>query len=207
MRRSLKRFTTWVKSALLRAVQTLLNTGHSPHCLITPQSRFCPGNLTVMPDQAVILIAEDREDDILLISRALERAHVFNPIQIVRHGEEAIAYLSGEGKFANRDEFPLPSLMLLDLKMPRTDGFEVLSWIRQQPSLKALRVIVLTSSADMHDVNRAYQLGANSFLVKPMDFEDFIGIGKFLNDYWLRTDQAPEISRPPRQKLSRPDLN
>ena len=153
-----------------------------------------------MPEQDVILIAEDREDDILLILRALKRAEVVNPVQIVRNGEEAISYLKGEGKFANRDEFPLPSLLLLDLKMPRTDGLETLRWIRQQPGLKALRVIVLTSSDHIHDVNQAYQLGANSFLVKPMDFENFIAIGKFLKDYWLRTDQAPKISRPPKTK-------
>ena len=157
-----------------------------------------------MPNQAPILIAEDREDDILLMRRALKMACVFNPIQIVRNGEEVIAYLKGEAKFAHRDEFPLPSLLLLDLKMHRTDGFEVLIWIRQQPDLKALRVIVLTSSEDIRDVNRAYQLGANSFLVKPMDFENFTEIGKFLNDYWLRTDRAPSISRPLNQQRLRP---
>lgn len=156
-----------------------------------------------MPDQAVILIAEDHDDDIVLIRRSLNRAHVFNPLQIVGNGEEVIAYLSGEGKFANRDEFPLPSLLLLDLKMPRMDGFQVLQWIRRQNSLKALRVIVLTSSADIRDVNLAYQLGANSFLVKPMDFENFVEIGKFLNDYWLRTDQEPAISRPLKQRIPR----
>ena len=156
-----------------------------------------------MPDQSVILIAEDRDDDILLIRRSLNQAHVFNPLQIVGNGEEVIAYLSGEGKFANRDEFPLPSLLLLDLKMPRMDGFQVLQWIRRQTSLKALRVIVLTSSADIRDVNLAYQLGANSFLVKPMDFENFVEIGKFLNDYWLRADQEPAISRPLKQRIPR----
>ena|SRR6266850_1347340 len=159
-----------------------------------------------MPDQAVILIAEDREDDILLIQRALRKAQVLNPVQIVHNGDEVIAYLKGEGKFSNRAEYPLPSLLLLDLKMPRTDGFEVLIWIREEPNLRALRVIVLTSSADMRDVNRAYELGANSFLVKPMDFEDYAGIGRFLNEYWLRTDRAPEISRPPKTKNAASDL-
>src|SRR6266446_2925519 len=133
-----------------------------------------------MPEQDLILIAEDLDDDILLIRRSLEKASVLNPLQIVRNGEQVIAYLNGVGKFANRDEYPLPSLLLLDLKMPRTDGFEVLRWIHEQPGLKALRVIVLTSSEDMRDVNEAYELGANSFLVKPMDFENFIEIGKFL---------------------------
>jgi CheY-like chemotaxis protein len=155
-----------------------------------------------MPDNALILIAEDREDDVLLIQRALKRAHVFIPIQIVRDGDETIAYLKGEDKFANRDEYPLPSLLLLDLKMPRTDGFEVLRWIRQQPGLKALRVIILTSSADILDVNKAYELGANSFLQKPMDFENFVGMSKFLSDYWLRTDLAPAISRPSKESIA-----
>src|SRR2546421_5159781 len=116
-----------------------------------------------MPDQAVILIAEEREDDVLLVRRRLTRARIFKPIQVVGNGDELIAYLKAEGKFASRDEYPLPSLILLDLKMPGTDGFEVLRWIREQPALKALRVIVLTSSDAMRDVNEAYESGANSF--------------------------------------------
>ena len=118
-----------------------------------------------MPDLTVILLVEDRQDDVFLIRTALEKGRVFNPIQAVQDGEEAIAYLTGEGKFGNREEFPLPGLILLDLKMPRMDGFELLKWIRQQPGLQALRVIVLTSSDHIPDVNLAYQLGANSFLL------------------------------------------
>src|SRR2546421_1762482 len=156
--------------------------------------------LAIMPDNALILIAEDREDDVLLIRRALEKAGVTNPTQIVRNGEETMAYLRGEGRFSNRAEYPLPSLLLLDLKMPRKDGFEVLRWIRQQPMLKALRVIVLTSSEDIRDVNRAYKIGANSFLVKPMDFENSLEISKFVKDYWLARDQPPQISRPQKPK-------
>ncbi len=158
-----------------------------------------------MPEQDLILIAEDLEDDIVLIRRALQRADVQNPVQIVRNGDQVIAYLSGEGKFANREEYPLPSLLLLDLKMPRMDGFEVLRWIRKQPGLRALRVIVLTSSEDIRDVNEAYELGANSFLVKPMDFENSVEISKFLKDYWLRKDRAPVVSRSPRQSQVRHD--
>ena len=158
-----------------------------------------------MPDRDLILIAEDHEDDVLLIRRSLERANVFNPIQVVHNGEETMAYLRGEGRFSNRAEYPLPALLLLDLKMPRKDGFEVLRWIRQQPTLKALRVVVLTSSEDIRDVNRAYESGANSFLVKPMDFENSVEIAKFLKDYWLRTDKAPSLSRPPALNSLRPD--
>src|SRR4051794_24168262 len=118
-----------------------------------------------MPETALILLAEDDEDHVLLVRRAFNQARILNPLHVVRDGEQAIAYFKGVGIYANRDEYPLPGLFLLDLKMPRTSGFEVLDWVRSQPSLKALRVIVLTTSADMKDVNRAYQLGATSFLV------------------------------------------
>ena len=104
------------------------------------------------------------------------------------------------GKQFNRAEFPLPALLVLDLKMPRMDGFEVLRWIREQPELKVLRVLVLTASADMRDVNLAYELGANSFLVKPLNFESFIQICKFVTNYWLHTDRAPAVTPPPKSK-------
>jgi len=148
-----------------------------------------------MSETSIILVAEDREDDILLIKQALAKANVSRPLYFVCDGEEAIAYLQGIGKFSNRDEHPLPDLLLLDLKMPRIDGFEVLKWIRQQPGLSTMRVVVLTSSTDMKDVNLAYQLGANSFLVKPLDFECFAELGKFINEYWLRLDKGPRTSR------------
>lgn len=154
-------------------------------------------------DHAVILIVEDREDDIVLMRRALTKGYISHPIQIVRDGDEAIAYLKGEGKYANREEFPLPALVLLDLKMPRVDGFEVLEWIRSQPELNTLRVVVLTSSDAMRDVNRAYQLGANSFLVKPLDFENFIHLTRQIKQYWLSADQAPTVERPPRSNPAR----
>ena len=148
-----------------------------------------------MPDNGLILIAEDQEDDILLIRRSLEKAGVRNPIHVVRNGEETIAYLKGEAKSAIQDECRVPSLLLLDLKMPRMDGFEVLRWIRQQPGLKALRIIVLTSSEDIRDVNLAYELGANSYMVKPMDFDQSVEICKFLKDYWLRRARGESVSR------------
>jgi CheY-like chemotaxis protein len=153
-----------------------------------------------MSDQAVILLAEDREDDILLIRRAFAQGKVFNPLQVVRDGDETISYLAGIGKYQNRAEYPLPDLLLLDLKMPRVDGFEVLKWVRQQPELAALRVVVLTSSDSIRDVNAAYHLGANSFMVKPMDFENVVEMGKMLRDYWLRDSKTPETSRPPREQ-------
>ena len=151
-----------------------------------------------MPDQSVILLAEDREDDILLVRRSFTKSFITNPLQVVRDGEEAIEYLKGEGRYANRAEFPLPALMLLDLKMPRRDGFEVIKWVRQQPGLRELPIVVLTSSENMRDVNTAYKLGANSFLVKPMEFDDFQAMTNFLSQYWLRLNKAPDTSRPTR---------
>jgi CheY-like chemotaxis protein len=151
-----------------------------------------------MPDTGVILLAEDREDDVVMIRRAFRQAYVSNPLHVVSDGAEAISYMKGEGKYRNREEFPLPDLMLLDLKMPRVDGFEVLKWIREQPSLAALRVVVLTSSEDLRDVNRAYKLGANSFMVKPVDFEDVVHMSQFLTKYWLGMSKVPEIHRAPK---------
>ena len=157
-----------------------------------------------MSDQALFLLVEDSEDDILLTRRAFVRANILNPLQVVRNADEAIQYLAGEGPYSNRDEFPLPSVVLLDLKMPGKDGFEVLRWIRQQPGLNTMRVIVLTSSNTMKDVNEAYQLGANSFLVKPVEFEQFVLATLALKGYWIWLDHEPETFRPPRKKPSNP---
>src|SRR5262249_39116010 len=137
---------------------------------------------------------------IRLIRRAFDKAEIPNPLQVVRNGEEAMAYLAGEKEFANRAEFPLPKLILLDLKMPGLDGFEVLKWIRSQPGLKGLIVVVLTSSDHIRDVNEAYSLGANSFMVKPMDFENIVELSRLLRDYWIMANRSPETFRQPRFK-------
>jgi len=150
-------------------------------------------------DEPIILLAEDRPEDIILIRRAFAQGGIDNPLYIVRDGEEAIAYLSGFGRYSNREEFPLPHLLLLDIKMPKVDGFEVLKWVRQQPGFGTLVVIVLTSSQDIFDVNKAYGLGANSFLVKPMDFDNFRVTCKTIKDYWLHMNKLPETQRPPKK--------
>jgi CheY-like chemotaxis protein len=124
------------------------------------------------PTQKFILLVEDNRDDVLLIRRAFERAAFGVRLLSVPTGMEAIAYLNGEHPYHERTRFPLPDLVLLDIKMPGTDGFEVLSWIRDQRQFSDLPVVMLTSSDEIRDVNRAYQLGANSFLVKPLDFEN-----------------------------------
>ena len=146
--------------------------------------------------QAVVLLADDNEDDVVTLRHALRRARIEAPLHVVEDGEEAIAYLRGVGKFSNRAEFPLPDLFLLDLRMPKVDGFEVLEWLRQQPSLAPLRTIVLTASDDFFDVDRAYALGANSFLTKSMDLLDFGNTLEATFRYWLTTTRAPHVHRP-----------
>ena|SRR5688500_20058941 len=146
--------------------------------------------------QPVVLLAEDNDNDVFMLREALRRAGLEIALQVVEDGEEAIAYLRGTGKFANRAEYPLPDLFLLDLRMPRRDGFEVLRWLRRQPSLGPLRTIVLTTSEDISDVDRAYALGANSFLTKPTDLFDFGNTLEATFNYWLKTTRAPQVNRP-----------
>ena len=147
-----------------------------------------------MSERALILVVEDNPDDAALLRRAFIKAGVMNPLHVVSSGEEAVAYLGGSGKYSNRAEFPMPSLVLLDLNMPGMDGFEVLRWIRGDGMLKGLRVVVLSSSDNMRDVNKAYQLGANSFLIKPADFERFVEISQALNGFWIWLDKTPDAS-------------
>lgn len=141
-----------------------------------------------------ILLVEDDPNDVLLIQRAFRKANLVNSLEVVRDGEEAVVYLAGEGPYADRERFPLPVLMLLDLKLPRKAGLEVLGWLRQQPSLKRLPVVVLTSSRETADINRAYELCANSYLVKPVAFDALLEMVKTLNMYWLVLNQRPEVT-------------
>jgi CheY-like chemotaxis protein len=119
--------------------------------------------------QPLILVVEDNEDDVLMIRRAFERAVVGNPLETVRNGSEAIAYLTGEPPYEDRTKHPLPSLVLLDINLPLMNGFEVLRWIRGRADLAPLSVVMLTDSDHIGDVNLAYQLGTDSFLVKPLN--------------------------------------
>jgi CheY-like chemotaxis protein len=152
-----------------------------------------------MKECPVILVAEDDEDYVILIKQVFMKAHIPNPIHVVWNGEEAISYLKGSGKYSNRDEYPLPDIFLLDLKMPRINGFEVLKWVRSQPTLSALRILVLTSSDEIRDVNVAYHLGANSFLLKPMDFEYFTKLSRLIADFCFKASRTPDSFRPPLQ--------
>lgn len=140
-------------------------------------------------EQQTILLAEDDSDQVLLIRRALRKANLMQPLQVVSNGEAAISYLCGEGEYADRERYPLPILVLLDLKMPRKSGFEVLEWLKQQTELRRLPVIVLTTSKERTDVHKAYDLGVNSYLVKPVAFSDLTAMIKLLDAYWLNLNQ------------------
>ena len=139
---------------------------------------------------ATILLAEDDPNDVILLQRAMGRASLSaDSLKVVRDGEEAISYLSGQANFANRDLYPLPALLLLDLKLPRKSGLEVLSWLRNQPQLRSLVVVFLTSSNSSEDVRLAYEAGANSYLVKPVEFTEMVEMMRALSFYWLEINE------------------
>jgi CheY-like chemotaxis protein len=144
-------------------------------------------------EEAMVLVVEDDPYDAKLIVRAIEKSRILNPVQTVGDGEEAIAYLSGQTPYDDRTIYPLPVLVLLDLKMPKLSGFEVLQWIRAQPGLRRIPVVVLTSSSMTADIGRAYDLGANSYLVKPVGTDAFVDLLKTVELYWIVTNVRPGL--------------
>ena len=129
-----------------------------------------------------ILLVEDNDDDVFFMRRAVTRSGIDCSLQIVRDGQQAIDYLKGQGQYADRDQYPLPTLVFLDLKLPYIHGFEVLEWIREQPNLKDLCTLILTSSPEERDRLRAAQLNAKAFYVKPPTPEMIIEAFLFLNE-------------------------
>jgi len=146
------------------------------------------------PDKSSILIAEDNLNDVFLLKSAFQEAAPKMRINVVGNGEELIGYLQSKPAGAPS---PIPALILLDLKMPKVDGFEALQWIRHQPELKRLLVIVFSSSGESGQINRAYDLGANSYLVKPFDYHQLTDLIRKLLMYWLDTNLAPTFSPSP----------
>ncbi len=141
-----------------------------------------------------ILLVEDNPDDALLIQRAFGKAKIANPIVHVDDGDKAVAYLSGASPYDDRSKNPLPILVLLDLKLPRRSGLEVLTWLRAQAGLKRLPVVILTSSNEKSDINKAYDLGANSYLVKPVGFDALFDMVKTLQPYWMIFNERPDVA-------------
>ncbi|MEG4441911.1 response regulator [Microcoleus sp. AT9_B5] len=146
-----------------------------------------------MTQTQTILLVEDNPVDILLMQRAFRNQIFTNTsLQIVRDGDAAVFYLNGEGEYSDRDRYPLPAIILLDLKLPRRSGHEVLVWLKQQPELKRLPVVMLTSSSQTLDVKRAYDLGVNSYLVKPVGFASLLQMMQSFSEYWLNYTELPE---------------
>jgi len=143
-----------------------------------------------MAQQDPILVAEDDENDAFLLRRAFQKAGLSNPLIFASNGQEAVDYLRGEPPYSDRNQNPLPSLLLLDLKMPVVDGFDVLAWLKSQPALQKVPAIVFSSSGEPEDVMKAQGLGAVDFQVKPSDFLELVRVVQKLSARWL-----PEGSR------------
>ena len=131
-----------------------------------------------------VLLVEDDLNDIFLVKRAFKMAELENPLQVVTDGEEATHYLSGEGRHADRQAHPLPKLIVMDIKMPRMSGFEVLEWIKHNPTFRRIPVVIVSSSDRPDDIDRAYELGANAYMVKPVNFRAVERLFGSITHYW-----------------------
>src|SRR3546814_814208 len=141
--------------------------------------------------QITILIADDDSDDRMLTKEAFEENHVVNPIHFVNDGEELMAYLLKKGQYANKERFPQPGMILLDLNMPSKDGREALAEIKSHPVLRRIPVIVLTTSKAEEDVVRSYNLGVNCFITKPVTFNSLVEVTRMLGKYWFEIVELP----------------
>jgi len=146
-----------------------------------------------MPKPAHILLVEDNRLDIELTLDAFREARLGNTVHVAKNGEDALTYLFGRGQYGDRKQFPLPDIILLDLKMPGIDGFEVLRQVKAAPELKRLPVIILTSSQEEGDLALSYDCGANSYLVKPVSFEGFLKVVEQVQTYWLILNVGPPL--------------
>lgn len=142
-----------------------------------------------MNEMLPILIAEDDENDALMLQRALRKAGFTNPFHICVNGTDAIKYLKGESPYQDRDEHCFPRLVITDLKMPQMDGFELLAWLQSHPECSLIPKLVLSASQQQEDVKRAYRLGANSYLVKPASFEQLVKNMKLSLEYWTMCEK------------------
>jgi CheY-like chemotaxis protein len=145
-----------------------------------------------MNEELPILIAEDDENDALILQRALRKVGFNNPFHISPTGTDAIRYLQGEGPYADRERYRFPRILFTDLKMPEMDGFELLHWLRSNPQCSIIPTLVLSASQLDSDITRAYKLGANSYLVKPSDFDQLVSILRLVFDYWQMC-QKPKV--------------
>lgn len=145
---------------------------------------------------ASILLVEDNPDDVALILHAFKRAQIANPLHVVTDGEQAMSYLEGSPPHDDRTRHPLPSLVLLDLKLPRRSGFEVIEAAKAQAQLRIIPIVVLTSSNQNEDMRRAYELGANGYLVKPGKRDALIEMMRAVDGYWLGQNRVVRVGSP-----------
>lgn len=146
-----------------------------------------------MADPTLILLAEDNPDDVFFLRRAFKARGVTGRIEVATDGRHVMSYLAGEGRFADREAHPLPRLILLDLQLPYFTGLQVLEWIRAQPRLNRIPVVMFSSSSQPSDINAAYRAGANSYLVKPTDAAELGRIVDAIRIYWLETNLPPVL--------------
>jgi CheY-like chemotaxis protein len=144
-------------------------------------------------DKFTVLLVEDDLNDIFLVKRAFKKANIPNPLQVVTDGAEAINYLQGTEKYADRDHYPLPHLIVMDITMPRMTGFEVLEWIKADAVLRRVPVIIVSSSDQAADINRAYELGANAYMIKPVNFRSVETLFQSITHYWGLECAKPEL--------------
>jgi two-component system, response regulator len=147
-----------------------------------------------MTNKAILLLVEDNPDDELLTLRALKKNNVTGEVVVARDGVEALDYLFGAGEYAGRDTGVMPQVILLDLKLPKVDGLEVLRRLRADERTRLLPVVILTSSGEQQDMLDGYGYGANSYVRKPINFEQFVGAVEQLKLYWLRLNEAPPMA-------------
>lgn len=147
-----------------------------------------------MDEKKIILLVEDNPDDEELTLRALKLSRVLNEVIVVRDGEEALDYIFGTGNYSNREAYNLPQVVLLDLKLPKLSGLDVLERVRANPSTQLLPIVILTSSNEEEDILSSYRLGANSYVRKPVEFQRFAEAVQQLGLYWMLINQAPAIS-------------
>jgi DNA-binding response OmpR family regulator len=142
----------------------------------------------------IVLLVEDEEQDVILTQRAFKKAQISCDLRVATDGDQAVDYLGATGEFSDRAANPIPTLILLDLKLPRRNGHEVLRWLRAQPILKQVPVVMLTSSKESEDLKKAYELGANSYLIKPVSFDELLKMVQAMNLYWLSINQPPPLT-------------
>ena len=147
--------------------------------------------------QFTVLLVEDDLNDIFLVKRAFKMAQLENPLQVVTDGEEAVHYLKGEGRFGDREAHPVPKLIVMDIKMPRMTGFDVLNWIKHDAALRRIPIVIVSSSDRPQDINRAYELGANAYMVKPVDFRAVERLFASITHYWGLECAKPELEAMP----------